>query len=49
MSDLGKPFLNQINFKKIRNQGQNAANDIKKPLAGNVNLIVTKTRPSMNY
>ena len=45
MSELGKTISKKIRPKK---QCQNAASE-KKPLARNVNLIVKKTRPRMNY
>ena len=48
MSELGKPFLTKSDQKtKIENQCQNAAKENKKPLARNVSLILTKTRPRM--
>ena len=41
MSQSGKPFLKKSD-KKTENQSQNAASENKKPLARNVNLILTK-------
>ena len=48
MSELGKPFLkkNQKKTKVIENQCQSAASENKKPLARNVNLILTKNKSS---
>ena len=45
MSELGKPFLKNIRWKKQKkteNQCQNAARENKKPLVRYVNLILTK-------
>ena len=46
MSESGKPFLKKNQIKKAKknpeNQCQNAASENKKPLARNVNLILTK-------
>ena len=49
---IGKTIFKKSDQKtknKTENQCQNAASENKKPVVGNVNLILTKTRPRMNY